>query len=40
MFYKAVKIYAVIYFFGLFRKPYVKAHILSQQEAEQQVQEE
>lgn len=40
MFYKAVKVYALLYLIGLFRKPYVKAHILSKQEAEQQVQEE
>lgn len=40
MFYKAVKLYTLIYFIGLFRKPYVKAHIFSKQEAEQQVQEE
>ena len=40
MVYRVIKIYALIHLISLFRTPYIKAHILSKQEAEQQVQEE
>lgn len=40
MLYQAVKLYSLLFLVGLVRRPYIKGQILSQQEAEKQVQEE